>query len=213
MIWELLYYASWASILLPSIGGIYYYNSLDKNQKYFLIYSIFLILIQITETVLVRNGYNSVWFFEGFLFVELIFFLWFFNKWRTYSKVEYVLGLSIVTLLIVLEYLNYFVYHSEKEVSYTFPLLIIFFVFQSASMILKSFDVNDTEFNKSYVFWISFARLIYFMAILPFNIFGFIGNHLNDELKTIYGYTDLTINHLANITLNTLLMYSFRCRS
>ena len=213
MFWEVLYYLSWGSILLPSIGGVYYFKYLDKNQKYFFVYSVFLILTQVTETVLVRSGYNSVWFFEGFLFIELIFFLWFFNEWRSYRKLEIVIGILIVILLLVLEYFNYFVYHSEKKVSYTFPILIIFFIYQSALMILKTFDINDTEFNRSYIFWISFARLLYFMAIFPFNIFGFIGNHLNDEFKVIYGYTDGLVNHLANITLNILLMYSFRCRS
>jgi hypothetical protein len=41
------------------------------------------------------------------------------------------------------------------------------------------------------------------MAILPFNIYFFIGDELKGDVLELYTYTDVTINHLANITLNT----------
>ena len=119
----------------------------------------------------------------------------------------------ILTFVIVLIILKYFITHTDKEVSYTFPIMMAFFVVQSIMMILKTFDMSDTEFNKSYIFWISFARLLYFMAILPFNIFTFFGYHLTGDTREIYGYTDAVFNHLANIALNSLMMYSFKCRN
>lgn len=80
-------------------------------------------------------------------------------------------------------------------------------------MIITTFEKSDTEFNKTYIFWISFARLFYFMAILPFNIFAFIGNHLDKEVKEVYDMADLSVNYTANIILNFLFMYSFKCRN
>lgn len=80
-------------------------------------------------------------------------------------------------------------------------------------MIIKTFEKSDTEFNKSYIFWISFARLFYFMAILPFNIFQFIGDHLNSEIREVYDSADTIVNLTANIILNIIFAYSFKCRN
>lgn len=128
------------------------------------------------------------------------------------TKPEWIISNLLLFVIIVLSVFKYFILHTEEEVSYTFPIMLIFFIVQSSMMILKTFDLNDTEFNKSYIFWIAFARLIYFMAILPFNIYSFIGNHLSSELKETYGNVDAIFNHFANITLNVLMMYSFKCR-
>ena len=213
MIWKILYYFSLLSTLLPLIGAIRYFKQLDKHQFILFLYAIFLVVVQFFDSLIVRLGYTNYLFFEGFLIVELIFFIWFFNRWKPYSKSFLTASVLFVVILLIIEYLQYFVYQNLKEVSYTFPLIIIFCIVQSALMLLKTFDLNDTEFNKNYVFWIAFARLIYFMAILPFNIYFFIGDDLKGDALEIYTYTDVTINHFANITLNTLLMYSFRCRS
>jgi hypothetical protein len=186
---------------------------LDKHQFILFLYAIFIVIVQLFDTLIVRLGYTNVWFFEAFLIVELIFFVWFYNRWKTYNKKYLIFSLLFIIGLLSLEYFQYFVYENNKDVSYTFPLIIIFCIVQSAIMLLKTFDLSDTEFNKNYVFWIAFARLIYFMAILPFNIYLFIGDELKGNVLEIYKYTDVTINHLANITLNTILMYSFRCRS
>lgn len=186
---------------------------MDKHQFILFLYTIFLVVVQVFDSLIVRLGYTNVWFFESFLITELLFFIWFYNRWKSYTKGFLVFSLIFVSVLLVIEYLQYFVYQNQKEVSYTFPLIIIFCVVQSAVMLLKTFDLNETEFNKNYIFWIAFARLIYFMAILPFNIYFFIGDDLKGNILEIYTYTDVTINHLANITLNTLLMYSFRCRN
>lgn len=212
MSWYWIYYPSLLSNLLPLLGGIIFFRKLDKLQYYFFLYAILIILVQICDSTIVRLGYYSVWFFEVFLLIEMVFFIWFFNKWQPMKKWELNISILIFIGIIVLEIFKYFILHTEKEVSYTFPLIIIFFIVQSSMMILKTFDLNDTEFNKSYIFWIAFARLIYFMAILPFNIFAFIGNHISDELKETYGYVDAVFNHFANITLNVLMMYSFKCR-
>lgn len=201
------------SSLFPLIGSIYYFKRLDKHQFILFLYAIFIVIVQLFDTLIVRWGYTNVWFFEAFLIVELVFFIWFYNKWKPYKKSFMLLSILFVLVLLFVEYFQYFVFKSHKEVSYTFPLIIIFCIVQSAVMLLKTFDLNDTEFNKNYIFWIAFARLIYFMAILPFNIYFFIGDDLKGNVLMIYKYTDVTINHLANITLNTLLMYSFRCRS
>ncbi|MCC6818373.1 MAG: hypothetical protein IT245_05745 [Bacteroidia bacterium] len=109
--------------------------------------------------------------------------------------------------------LRYFVFHTEQEVSYTFPVIVIYFIVQNSMMIIKTFEKSDTEFNKSYVFWISFARLFYFMAILPFNIFTFITNHLESDVKVIYEMADSSVNFVSNIALNIIFMYSFKCRN
>lgn len=186
---------------------------MDKHQFILFLYAIFLVVAQFFDSLIVRLGYTNAWFFEAFLIIELLFFIWFYNRWKSYSMTYLGITIAFVVLLTVIEYLQYFVFKSHKEVSYTFPLIIIFCIVQSAVMLLKTFDLNDTEFNKNYIFWIAFARLIYFMAILPFNIYFFIGDELKGNALMIYTYTDVTINHLANITLNTLLMYSFRCRS
>lgn len=111
------------------------------------------------------------------------------------------------------EYYQYFIKSSSyKGVSFSFPLLSIFFIVQSAIVILKTFDLSDTEFNKSYIFWIAFSNLIYFMAILPFNIYAFFVTELKGDGLSVYRFVDGVINHLSNITLNTILMYSFTCR-
>lgn len=186
---------------------------MDKHQFILFLYSIFLVVVQFFDSLIVRLGYTNYIFFEIFLIIELVFFMWFYHKWKSYNRPFIILSIVFFTVLMVVEYLQYFVYQNLKEVSYTFPLIIIFCVVQSAAMLLKTFDLNETEFNKNYIFWIAFARLIYFMAILPFNIYFFIGDDLKGNILEIYTYTDVTINHLANITLNTLLMYSFRCRN
>lgn len=80
-------------------------------------------------------------------------------------------------------------------------------------MIIKTFEKSDTEFNKSYIFWISFARLFYFMAILPFNIFQFIGEHLEADVKEVYDSADTIVNLTSNMILNILFAYSFKCRN
>lgn len=186
---------------------------MDKHQFILFLYAIFLVVVQFFDSLIVRLGYTNIVFFEVFLIVELVFFIWFYNRWKTYGRLFWYVSVSFVLILLFVEYLQYFINQNHKEVSYTFPLIIIFCVVQSAVMLLKTFDLNDTEFNRNYIFWIAFARLIYFMAILPFNIYFFIGDELKGEMLKIYRYTDATVNHLANITLNTLLMYSFRCRS
>ena len=186
---------------------------MDKHQFILFYYAIFLVVVQFFDSLIVRLGYTNFTFFEFFLIVELVFFIWFYNRWRPYKRSFMILSIVFVVVLLFVEYLQYFAYNNQKNVSYTFPLIIIFCVVQSAVMLLKTFDLSDTEFNKNYIFWIAFARLIYFMAILPFNIYFFIGDELKGDVLELYTYTDVTINHLANITLNTLLMYSFRCRS
>lgn len=186
---------------------------MDKHQFILFLYAIFLVVAQFFDSLIVRLGYTNVIFFEFFLIVELIFFIWFYYRWQPYGKVFMSVSILFIIVLLCVEYFQYFVFKSHKEVSYTFPLIIIFCIVQSAVMLLKTFDLNETEFNKNYIFWIAFARLIYFMAILPFNIYFFIGDELKGDVLNIYRYTDAVTNHLANITLNTLLMYSFRCRS
>ncbi len=79
-------------------------------------------------------------------------------------------------------------------------------------VILKTFDISDTEFNKSYVFWIAFSNFFYFMMILPFNIYQFFGTELNGDNLLLFRKIDVFVNYLANITLNSLIFYSFTCR-
>lgn len=186
---------------------------MDKHQFVLFYYAIFLLVAQFFDSLIVRLGYTNVVFFEFFLIVELVFFMWFYHRWKPYNKWLMAASIIFLVLLFTVEFFQYSDFNHHKKVSYTFPLIIIFCVVQSAVMLLKTFDLNDTEFNKNYIFWVAFARLIYFMAILPFNIYFFIGDELKGEVSDLYRYTDAVTNHLANITLNILLMYSFKCRN
>ncbi len=200
---------------MPFIGGVYYFKHIRNNklQLSFFFFSILIILTQVINTFITyTNGYN-IWFFEISLIIEFGYFYWFFNKWNKFRNWFRILSSIIFISLLTLFFLRYFVYHTDEEVNYSFPIMIIYFVVQSSIMIISTFEKSDTEFNRTYIFWISFARLFYFMAILPFNIFAFIGNHLENEVKEVYNMADLSVNYVANIILNILFMYSFKCRN
>lgn len=129
------------------------------------------------------------------------------------STLYLLISVLFVLIILVLEYFQYFVNEeSYKNVSYTFPLLFIFFIIQSMIVILKTFDLSDTEFNKSYVFWIAFSNFFYFMMILPFNIYQFFGRELSGDSLLIFRKIDLFVNYLGNFSLNALIFYSFSCR-
>lgn len=179
----------------------------------FFYYSIFIIFTQIFNLLIAYNDGYNIWFFEFSLLIEFVFFYWFYNKWNKFRNWFRILSSIIFISLLTLFFLRYFVYHTDEEVNYSFPIMIIYFVVQSSIMIISTFEKSDTEFNRTYIFWISFARLFYFMAILPFNIFAFIGNHLENEVKEVYNMADLSVNYVANIILNILFMYSFKCRN
>jgi len=214
LIWIILYFISLLSNLFPLVGAIYFYNKLDRLQVYLFYYAVYIVVAQVINSIIARVLHlDTIWFFEVYLIIQLIYFVWFYNKWKKTNRIYMVFNFLFIGFILVLEYYQYFIFpNSYKEVSYTFPLLFIFFIIQNAIVIIKTFDLSDTEFNKSCIFWVAFSNLIYFMAILPFNIYSFFGSELKGELLTIYRYTDGTINHLANITLNTILMYSFSCR-
>lgn len=209
------YYTSLISNIFPLLGGIYFYSKFkkDKVQSLFFIYAIYIVVTQIINTTIAKLGYYNIWFFELSLFLEIAYFYWFYNAWDKFKNWFKWLTLIVFIYIAVLMFMKYVVLHTEKTVSYTFPILIIYFIVQCSMAIIKTFEKSDTEFNKSYIFWISFARLFYFMAILPFNIFAYIDGFLEGEVKVVYQYADAYVNHFANIVLNSLFLYSFKCRN
>lgn len=214
MIWDILHIVSLISNLLPLAGAIYFFRKLDKLQFKLFYYALYIVVAQIINSYIARViKINTIWFFDIYLVIQIVYFIWFYNQWKKYSKVYLLYSLLFLFFIIVLEYFQYFVFsESYKGVSYTFPIIFIFFIIQSAVVILKTFDLSDTEFNKSFIFWIAFSNLIYFMAILPFNIYSYFSTELKGDAYLIYRYADGVVNHLANIALNCIIMFSFSCR-
>jgi hypothetical protein len=103
-----------------------------------------IVLTQIINSTLANLGFYNIWFFELSLIFDFIFFYWFCNKWSPFQKWFKWVSFLIFGFIGVMYFLRYFVFHSEKEVNYAFPLLTIYFIIQSSMMIIKTFEKSDT---------------------------------------------------------------------
>lgn len=152
---------------------------------------------------------NNLWVWDLGFSLEFVFYTFFYKKFIGFRKVEFVGFLLVIGYLFTSLYLKYFVYHNLEDINYILPIVMMISIYMNASVVIKTFDKNNTGFNHNYLFWIAFARILYLAIILPFNIFAYLGFHLDQEVRLTYRMIDYTVNHLANIALNCLFAYSF----
>lgn len=200
------------SMYLSVLAGLVFYRRLSILQKIFLGYVAYLVALEYLNQWAVYELKSNVWLMDLGLSIDFLFFLILYNQWNNFTKLE-LKGYSVVFVyLLVSLVFKYFVKDSQKDINYILPVMMIVSILMSGNVILKTFDNNNTEFNKSFIFWVSFSRLFYFMMIMPFNVYQYIEVHLEKEVADTYYAADELINDIANISLNVLYAYSFTCR-
>lgn len=197
---------------LSVLAGLVYFRKLNQLQKFFLGYVVYLVALEFVNKWAVYELRNNLWLMDLTLSIDFLFFLILYSKWSKFSKFE-LRGYSIVFAYLILSLVvKYLVYNSFKDINYILPVMMIAAIMMSGRVILKTFDDSNTEFNKSFIFWVSFSRLFYFVMIMPFSIYQYIEVHLAKEVADTYYAADDLINDIANFVLNVLYAYSFTCR-
>lgn len=197
---------------LSVLAGLVFYKRLSQLQKVFFVYVVYLVILEYVNHWAVFELRNNAWLMDLGLSIDFLFFLLFYNRWSSFTKVE-LRGYSIVFAYLLLSMIvKYLVFNSFKNINYILPVMMITAVMMSGNIILKTFDDSNTEFHKTFIFWISFSRLFYFMMIIPFNVYQYIDVHLDREVSEIYYNADDIINSIGNFVLNVLYAYSFTCR-
>ncbi|HEY1047979.1 MAG TPA: hypothetical protein VGF79_16175 [Bacteroidia bacterium] len=200
------------SMYLSVLAGLVFFKKLNKLQKIFFGYVVYLVLLEYINHWAIHELRNNIWLMDLTLSIDFLFFIMIYNQWSKFSKLE-LRGYSIVFAYLILSLvIKYLVFNSFKDINYILPVMMITAILISGNVILKTFDNNNTEFHKSFVFWISFSRLFYYMMILPFNIYHYIELQLDKEVADTYYAADRVINYIANFVLNVLYAYSFTCR-
>ena len=122
----------------------------------------------------------------------------------------WLLSISVFFAILSIEFYFKFISNLTTTLNYAFIVFFLYFIFQSAFMILKIFEENDVKFNENYFFWISFSRLFYFLTILFIFIYPtFVDGFSN---RTLYSLAFISINTVGNILMNILYTISFVCK-
>ncbi len=197
------------SILIPLLCGVIYFKSLSDIHKKFLWFILFSTFFEAAVTYVGVTYGNNLWMFKVFLICDFIFFVWFFNKIYPYSLIDRVV-VAVVVLFLLTDYFILQTYFSINDRVSLFHLtFFLFFIYQSAYIITKTFDNVQGNILRNYIFWIAFARLFYYLIIVFIFIYpNFVSSDHNNEF---YDNADATINSVANILLNILYAISFTC--
>ena len=198
------------SILIPLFSGIIYFKQLSQLQKKFLWFILFSTFFEVAVAYVGDIYGNNLWMFKIFLVCDFVFFVWYFNKIYKYSRLDWII-VGFVVFFLIFDYLIIQKYSTINEDLSLFHLtFFLFFIFQSAFIIMKVFDDYKMNIFNNFVFWIAFARLFYFLIIVFIFIYpNFVTKEQDNKL---YEYADASINSVANILLNILYGISFICQ-
>jgi hypothetical protein len=202
---DISYYSGFLSIL----SGLAFYKQLNKGQKLFLVYVVYLMVVENLNYYVIEKYHNNLWLWDLGFSIEFVFYTFFYKKFIGFRKSEFVIFITVAIYVFVSLYLKYFVYLNFNDINYILPVIMMLSIYMNASVVIKTFDKNNTGFNNNYLFWIAFARILYFAIILPFNVFTYVGYHMESEISKTYYGLDNIVNHLANTALNCLFAYSF----
>lgn len=199
-----------ASILIPMILGLFCLKSLSKEQKYFFLYIILSFVFEIISDLFHFYKINSHGLFKFILITDVIFFIWFNHKLGIPTKWIKIFIVAFVGFILV-----FFVIKSIFDVnilldSIFYLSVFLFFIIQSANSIIHIFENVNLNPTSNFLFWISFARLMYFLIIFFIYIYPNLksGGFENKLFLIVFG----AINSIGNILGNILYGVSFLCR-
>ncbi len=200
---------SQASILLPILGGLIFYNKLGRRFKLLFWFFVLSVFFELQATVAKKMFGNNMPGLHLYTVVEFIVFstafYWSFQKSKILSKMFYVNTFLFLTLAIIdATIINGIwapntvsrTYSSISLVSYS---LVFFYQFFKNNMKHYSWEIP--------MFWIGVGVLVYFSL----NIFYFMLNRYLIE-NTIYTAKLSLLSHAGiNIISNILYAKSFLC--
>jgi hypothetical protein len=197
------------SILVPLLLGAVFFFRFGFLQKSFFAFIIFSAIFDGFVAYAYYMKQENLWMFKVFLVCDFFFFLWFFNKIVRFPKWKWVYASLIIPVLIFNEtYINCH-YGKENSTSMFYLLVSVFNIIQSGFIIVCIFEDFEINILNNYVFWISMARLFYYLTIVFIFVYpNFVENGFYNEF---YGEVNFAINATANTILNILYGVSFIC--
>lgn len=181
----------------------------SKVHRLFFCFLIFSALFEVASIYVGRVFNNNLWMFRLFLICDFLFFIWYYH--RVYEKPLWDFRFNLLPLLLITvhELVPEKLWLLSSSVSWFHLLIFIFFIVQSMYAMVRSFEAYQEGLLGAPVYWVSFARFLYFMLIvfayiLPeFSLFGKASPNLT--------FASTFINNFSNICLNVLYAFSFLC--
>lgn len=193
--------------LFPLLLGFLNLNKNSENQKKFIFYIIISTIFEAISFYTNIKSINNLWLFILFLYFEFGFFLFFYNPTLGSKKFFKYISLIVFSILFLNEVLINFKLGGNR--AFFFFVIITYFIYQSAHVLIEIFENDELIPTKNYLFWISFARLLYFLIIIFIYIYQ---NFIPIENRTkLFGNIHFIINGIANIILNLIYGISFLC--
>jgi hypothetical protein len=199
-----------ASILIPMLLGLCFFKYLSEWQKYFFFYIVLSLLFESVSIILYYNKINNHWLFKLILLTDMFFFIWFYHKLGISANLLKVFSIAILGFSLV--------FFTVKDIlnahllfdSLFYILIFLFFIIQSAIAIIHIFENTDLNPTSNFIFWIAFARLMYFLIIFVIYVYPTLQSVGYD--KKLFWLVFNTINAIGNILGNILYGVSFLCR-
>lgn len=206
----LVYILSSTSILIPTFLGLYCFKYLVIQQKYFFFFTLLALVFEIITDFFYLKGINNHWLFKIILLADLLFYIWFYHKNGISDNWIKVTLLAIAGFLFAFLLLKNKLHFVISLDSIFFMTIFLFFIIQSAMTIIHIFERVNVNPTSYFLFWISFARLIYFLVIFFIYIYPYLkpmvwGNK-------VFEFVFNVINAIGNIVCNILHGLSFLCR-
>jgi len=168
-------YVSSIALVTGLVIGFLFYRNLNKLHKSILFYMLLMFGIDATSRAFRYYSHPNVIIIPIFSFIELLSFIYIYNKHLLVKKSKIIIGLGLLGLVyIVAEFLQYFVFNTLDlkqfqpycKIADNFNIIIMALVFYYQKM--NSF--NETKWNN---FRLNTAVLIYFtintIIYIPFN--------------------------------------------
>lgn len=197
------------TIMLPLLAGLSVYGRLNRMHRVFLGFIVFSALFEAINTYIGLTTDNNLFMFRVFLICDFVFFVWYYH--HVFERPLWDMRFNVFPFLMILVYQLtppewWFL---STSVSWFHLLVFIFFIVQSLFALLRSFELYQTELLTSPTYWVSFARLFYFMLIF----FSFVLPEVSMEgqsRNSIFLASNM-INAISNMSLNLLYTMSFIC--
>jgi hypothetical protein len=197
-----------ASILIPTFLGLNSFKYLFQGQKYFIFYILLSLVFEIVTDLFYFFDINNLWLFKLILVADLFFFIWYFYKLGIQTNLLKNI-LAVVAFDLVILVLNGLTKIGIRFDSLFFLSIFLFFIIQSALTMIYIFENIEGNPTSYFLFWISFARLIYFLIIFIIYIFPNIRPDIFNNM--FFGKVFYIINATGNIICNILYGGSFLC--
>ncbi len=182
-------------LLAAVVGTVYYRKYSESNEKYFLYFLWYTLLIELTGDVV---GYafsaDNFWVYNGFIISSFLFyFYWYYSILKRKRFRRTIIVFTVAFLLVAsysLIYEDWSQYHSYTFLTgASFVLVLTVFHFYK---LLNSDEVLIVKYKLS--FWISTALLLFYMGMIP--------------LMFLTVYADLNdISYLIIILSMNLILY------